>query len=32
MVVYPVTWLSDIKSNITNRLPDPKNTLSDVCI
>ena len=32
MAAYPVTWSSDIKSNITNRLPDPENPLSDVYI
>ena len=25
MVAYLVTWSSDIKSNITNKLPDPEN-------
>ena len=25
MAAYPVTWASDIKSNVTNELPDPKN-------
>ena len=30
MAVYPVTWSSDIKSNITNRFPDPENRLNDI--
>ena len=25
MAVYPVTLSSDIKSNVTNKLPDPEN-------
>ena len=25
MAAYSVTWSSDIKSNVTNELPDPKN-------
>ena len=30
MAAYSVTWSSDIKSNIINRLPDPENSFSDV--
>ena len=25
MAAYLVTWSSDIKSNVTNKLPDPEN-------
>ena len=25
MAAYQVTWSSDIKSNVTNKLPDPEN-------
>ena len=30
MAPNPVTWSSDIKSNITNRLSDPENSFSDI--
>ena len=30
MAANPVTWSSDIKSNITNELPEPKNLYGDI--
>ena len=30
IVVFPVMWSSDIKSNITNELSDPENLYSDI--
>ena len=28
MAAYPVTWSSEMKSNITNELPDPENLVN----
>ena len=30
MAAYSVTWWSDIKSIITNELPDPENRYGDI--
>ena len=30
MAAYKITWSSDIKSNFTNSLPDPENSINDV--